>query len=169
MTWIVVDVESDGPCPPMYSMVSFGAAVVADPLKGFKGETCPISEQFIPEALAVSGVTREQHMNFAPPAETLASFDRWLSELPKPLVFVSDNPAYDWCFMNYYLWAFLGRNPFGHSARRIGDIWGGLRRNVRDAKWKSFRETKHTHDPLDDARGNAEALRIIARDVQGIL
>jgi hypothetical protein len=26
------------------------------------------------------------------------------------------------------------------------------------AKWKHLRETKHTHNPVDDAMGNAEVL-----------
>ena len=27
--------------------------------------------------------------------------------------------------------------------------------------WKKFRKTKHTHNPVDDAKGNAEALKHI--------
>jgi len=26
-------------------------------------------------------------------------------------------------------------------------------------EWKKFRVTEHTHNPVDDARGNAEALK----------
>jgi hypothetical protein len=26
--------------------------------------------------------------------------------------------------------------------------------------WKKYRVTKHSHNPVDDARGNAEALRM---------
>ena len=33
MTWIMVDVEADGPCPGLYSMVSFGAVVVEPKLE----------------------------------------------------------------------------------------------------------------------------------------
>jgi len=75
-------------------------------------------------------------------------------------VFVSDNLAFDWQFINYYFHRFLGRNPFGFSGRRIGDLYAGL---VRDAfkgtEWKKYRVTQHMHNPVDDARGNAEALR----------
>jgi hypothetical protein len=50
-----------------------------------------------------------------------------------------------------------GHNPFGWSSRRIGDLYCGLVKDSR-AQWKYLRKTKHTHHPVDDAKGNAEAL-----------
>lgn len=74
-------------------------------------------------------------------------------------VFVSDNLAFDWQFINYTFHRFLGRNPFGFSGRRIGDLYAGLVCDVYKAtEWKKLRETRHTHHPVDDAKGNAEAL-----------
>ena len=56
----MVDVESDGPIPGDYSMVCFGAVVVEPSLeKTFYGKLKPISDKWIPEALAVSGFSRE--------------------------------------------------------------------------------------------------------------
>ena len=73
---------------------------------------------------------------------------------------ISDNPAYDWQFINYYFHRFLGRTPFGFSGRRIGDLYAGLVKDASKAtEWKKYRVTAHTHNPADDARGNAEALR----------
>jgi hypothetical protein len=51
----------------------------------------------------------------------------------------------------------LGRNPFGWSSRRIGDIYCGFKNDMY-ANWKYLRDTKHTHNPVDDAKGNAEAI-----------
>ncbi len=49
MSWIMIDVESDGPVPPDYSMVSFGAVVVEPGLsRTFYGKLCPISEHGSP-------------------------------------------------------------------------------------------------------------------------
>jgi DNA polymerase III epsilon subunit-like protein len=159
MSLIVVDVEADGPVPPRYSMVSFGAVVVEPSLsRVFRGEVRPISERWLPESLAVSGVTRERHLEFGEPAEVMESFDRWVRESSKGRpVFCSDNLAFDWQFTNYYFHEFLGRNPFGWSGRRIGDLYCGM---VKDghATWKHLRRTPHDHDPVNDARGNAEAL-----------
>lgn len=74
-------------------------------------------------------------------------------------VFVSDNPAYDWQWINYYFDKNGILNPFGFSARRIGDFAAGLASDwQQSSKWKQLRVTKHTHNPVDDALGNAEAL-----------
>ncbi len=46
MSWFVVDVESDGPVPGKYSMVSFGAVLVESSLsQTFYGQTRPSSER----------------------------------------------------------------------------------------------------------------------------
>lgn len=140
-------------------MVSFGAIVVDDRLdKTFYGKTKPISKEWVPEALAVSGHSREEHEKFDDPAEVMKNFASWIEAnngRGRP-IFASDNVAYDWQFINYYAHFYLGRNPFGFSGRRIGDIICGLEADLR-FDWKKFRTTPHTHHPVDDARGNAEA------------
>jgi DNA polymerase III alpha subunit (gram-positive type) len=165
--WVLVDVESDGPCPgiDMYSMVCFGAVVLGDKLdNSFYGQTSPISEKYIPDALAISGFTRTQHEKFDDPKLTMDKFAEWLKSINEPIVLVSDNPAFDWQFVNYYLHKYTGNNPFGFSARRIGDMYAGIMRNSGAANnWKKYRKTKHTHNPVDDAKGNAEAL-LVFRD-----
>lgn len=71
-SWITTDIEADGPIPGDYSMVSFGAVVVEPGLeRTFYGELRPISEKFVPEALAVSGFTREQTLAFPEPEEVM--------------------------------------------------------------------------------------------------
>ena len=57
----MVDIESDGPIPGDFSMISFGAVLVDSALdKTFYGQLKPISDLYIPEALAVSGFTRDE-------------------------------------------------------------------------------------------------------------
>jgi len=52
--------------------------------------------------------------------DTFRQFREWLT--PRmPVVFVSDNPAYDFQWINFYFWRYFGANPFGHSGRRIAD------------------------------------------------
>jgi DNA polymerase III epsilon subunit-like protein len=159
MSMIVVDVEADGPAPQLYSMVSFGAVVVEPTLSmTFRAEVRPVSQRFLPEALAISGVTREQHLRFEEPGAVMERFERWVlaSSKGRP-VFASDNLAFDWQFVNWYFHAFLGRNPFGWSGRRIGDLYCGM---VKDgwAQWKQLRKTAHDHDPVNDAKANAEVV-----------
>jgi DNA polymerase III epsilon subunit-like protein len=158
---IVVDVESDGAIPHKYSMVCFGAVVVEPSLaKTFYGSTKPISDEWTPEALAISGITREEHLTFDEPREVMLKFNDWITANSNgKAVFISDNLAFDWQWINYYFHRFTGSNPFGFSGRRIGDIYSGLVKDYFAAsKWKSLRRTKHTHNPVDDAKGNAEAL-----------
>ena len=58
MTYISVDVEADGAIPSDYSMISLGAVVVDSTLdKTFYGQLRPISDNYNPQALAVSGFT----------------------------------------------------------------------------------------------------------------
>ncbi len=159
MTYIMVDIESDGPIPGDYSMVSFGAIVVDEALdKSFYGQLKPISDQFIPEALAVSGHSREETLAFREPGEVMQQFERWIKEnSDKRPIFISDNNGFDWMFVCWYFHHFLGRNPFGHSSQNLGSMYKGL---VNDTfqNFKHLRKTAHTHHPVEDARGNAEAL-----------
>ncbi len=57
--------------------------------------------------------------------EMFRQFREWLASR-MPVVFVSDNPAYDFHWINFYFWRYFGENPFGHSGRRIADFYAGL-------------------------------------------
>ncbi len=159
MSYIMVDIESDGPIPGDYSMISFGAVVVEPTLsKTFYGQVRPISDRWIPDALAVSGFTREQTLEFPEAGEVMRNFQAWLAEHAgeRPM-FISDNNGFDWQFINWYFHHFTGGNPFGHSSTNLGSLYKGV---VRDTfqNFKHLRKTTHTHHPVDDAKGNAEAL-----------
>lgn len=159
MAIIMVDIESDGPIPGDYSMISFGAVVVDDTLdKTFYGKLKPISKNWIPEALAVSKHSREETIKFNNPQKIMLEFETWLkiNSKKKPMFF-SDNNGFDWQFINWYFHHFLNRNPFGFSSTNLGSLYKGL---VSDTfkNFKHLRKTKHTHNPVDDALGNAEAL-----------
>jgi hypothetical protein len=165
MAYIMVDVETDGPIPGDYSMISFGAVLVDEQLnKSFYGQLKPISEKFVPEALAVSGLTRDQTNSFDDPKTVMQNFAGWLQEVsPNRPSFISDNNGFDWMFICWYFHHFTGSNPFGHSSSNLGSLYKGL---VKDTfqNFKHLRKTAHTHNPVDDARGNAEALLTLKKD-----
>lgn len=159
MSLFVTDVESDGQIIGKHSIVCFGVVKLTPELDTtFYGQMHPISDQWIPSALEVSGFNREQHLRFNKPFDVMTAFAEWLkaNSIGKP-VLISDNNGYDASWINYYFHVYYGSNPFGWSSRRIGDLYCGM---VKDtfAKWKQLRVTRHTHNPVDDARGNAEAL-----------
>lgn len=121
--------------PAVGDMTEFGA-VDCDSLKTFYGSDCSRA--------------------------TFDAFRVWLLEVAQGtgVIFVSDNPAYDWQWINFYFWKHHGANPFGHSARRIGDYYAGLVGNWKSAsRWKHLRRTKHDHNPVNDAMGNVEAFK----------
>lgn len=159
MPYIMVDVESDGPIPGDYSMICFGAVVVEPGLKRtFYGKLQPISDKFIPEALAVSGFSREECLTFDEPRVVMEQFRDWLAAEGKGrLMFVSDNNGFDWQFINWYFHHFTGKNPFGFSSTNLGSLYKGMQKDTF-VNFKHLRKTRHTHNPVDDAMGNAEAL-----------
>ena len=73
------------------------------------------------------------------------------------LMFISDYNGFDWQFINWYFHHFTSSNPFGFSSTNLGSLYKGL---VKDTSpnFKHLRRTKPTHHPVDDAKGNAEAL-----------
>lgn len=159
MAYIMVDIEADGAIPSDYSMVSFAAVVVKKELsQTFFATLKPISEKWIPEALNVSGYTREQTLEFEEPSIVMQNFADWLeNEVKEKPYFISDNNGFDWQFINWYFHHYLGHNPFGHSSTNLGSLYKGLEKTMFK-NFKHLRQTKHTHHPLDDAKGNAEAL-----------
>ena len=133
MSYIVVDVEADGEVPYYHSIVCFGAVVVRKGLKDtFYGQTAPMSPIFKPEALAISGFAREEHITFPNPELVMQNFATWIKEVSvgKP-VFISDNLAFDWQWINCGFWRALNQNPHGHSGRRISDFYAGLMNDFR--------------------------------------
>jgi len=177
-----IDIEADGPIPGPYSMVSIGACAAAfrdrdgtvevlDPdAETFYAELRPISERFDPAALAVSGLTREDlERDGRPPAEAMSAFADWLDDVSRARrarpVFAAYPLAFDWMFTYHYLVAYAGRSPFGHSAHFDMKTAYALRANVavRDAVKRRMPpeligDRPHTHNALDDAKGQADLL-----------
>ncbi len=161
MTLVIVDCEAVGPCPSLGALTEFGAVILRDSTVGpaFHGvihETRPSeANPAIPEIIGPAN----------DPAFIWRSFRDWLGTYVQDRPsFVSDNPAYDWQWVNDGLWTYTGGNPFGHSARRIGDFAAGLSGRFSGPQgWKKLRQTPHTHNPVDDARGNAEALLLLMK------
>jgi hypothetical protein len=166
MSYFMVDIESDGPIPGDFSMVCFGAVLVDEKLdRTFYGKTKPISDKFNPDALAISEFSREAHESFDDPAEVMQNFEDWIKANSKGRpVFISDNNGFDWMFICWYFHHFLGRNPFGFSSRRLSDLYCGLEKDTF-AKWKHLRGTAHTHNPVDDAMGNAQVLLMMKQEM----
>lgn len=151
MALIFVDCESDGPCPGQGELTEFGAVEMRsrETFHGVLWEANPD-----PSNPAIPLRTGKQF----DVVKVYMLFDKWLGKFGGRPTFVSDNPAFDWQWINYGFHHTLGRNPFGFSARRIGDFYAGLRHDFYCKQdWKRLRKTRHDHNPVNDAMGNAEA------------
>lgn len=167
--YISVDVETAGPNPSQYSLLTIGACTLSGSPRTFYVELKPVNMNAIPEALAASRLSMEHLAERGlEPAEAMLRFEDWLKvEVPsgqKPL-FVSFNAPFDWMFVNDYFYRFLGRNPFGHTAVDIkayymgltGVNWDQTSMKILGPRYLGNREL--THHALRDAMDQAELFR----------
>jgi len=171
---ISVDVETAGPNPDQYALLSIGACLATDPQSTFYAELQPVSRNFVPEALAISGLSLETLSDEGvPPAEAMTRFEAWVkAQVPadQPSIFVAFNAPFDWMFVNAYFYRFLGHNPFGYTALDLKAFYMGLTgvpwaettmANV-SARYLSGRQL--THHALRDAQDQAEILQRMIKE-----
>lgn len=166
MTWFMVDVEANGPCPGLYSMIEVGVVAIdkewpqPDKWRTFHGKLAPLpGASYVQEALDVVGYSHEHSLTFDDPAKVMHDFDVWIKQnntSGRPM-FISDNNGYDYQWVNYYFHLFKNYNPFGHSSTNLGSLFKGWK-NDPYLSFKHLRKTKHDHNPVNDAKGNVEAL-----------
>jgi hypothetical protein len=171
--YISADVETDGPIPGPFSLLSFGLAVVgtydgrrfqpspARELTLYR-ELRPISDDFQEEALAVNGLDRARlarHGDDPADAMTLAAeWVRSVSAGSRP-VLVAYPVAFDWSFLYWYFERFVPEgSPFGHSScLDIRTLYQAAAGTVFDRSGKESMPaflrpaSAHTHNALDDA------------------
>lgn len=174
--FVSVDVETAGPIPGEYSLLSIGACRADDDSKAFECELQPINGNFVPEALAVTGLSLEHLQKTGlPPAEAMARFAQWSNSLKdedEVLVFVGFNAAFDWSFVNYYFHKYAEVNPFGFAALDIKSLYMGAAR----CTWSDTRSSRVNailkpqlaggHKALQDAKYQAELFRLVRQTLQ---
>ncbi|RJL33282.1 exonuclease [Bailinhaonella thermotolerans] len=174
--YVSADVEADGPIPGPYSMLSFGFAVAGraegrrftavDPLeRTFYAELRPISEEFVPASVAVTGLDRDRLVREGrDPAEAMAEAAAWVASLGGSPVLVAYPLAYDWTWLYWYFERYApGGSPFGHSRALDIKTLYAAKAGV-PVKWATKRQMPrhlqstrpHTHHALDDAVEQAE-------------
>jgi len=163
--YVSTDIETDGPVPGLYSMLSLAsAAFYADKtlLSRFSVnlETLP-GASADPRALEWwkdrSEAYAAARVNAQPAAKAMAEYVRWLKRLPGDPVFVGYPAAFDFGFVYWYLIRFTGESPFGYAALDIKSYaMAVLKARYRDTtkltmpeEW--FDDLPHTHLALDDA------------------
>jgi len=173
--FVCVDVETAGPIPGDYSMLSIGACTILDPQRTFYVELKPINQNFTQEAAMVHQLSLDHLMTVGvAPIEALTSFEEWLLKEASPNqqpLFVAFNAAFDWMFVNYYFYHFLGHNPFGHAAIDIKAFYMGMagvswsQTSWRFINPKYITEHKLTHHALQDALDQADMFKRMLEDL----
>ena len=167
--YISVDVETAGPNPGNYALLSIGACSVLEPAREFYVELKPDRDIFEPEALSVSGLNMEtlaQHGQSA--KDAMKAFANWVAAITPPghrPIFTAFNAPFDWMFINEYFHRYLGYNPFGHSALDIKAYFMGAQ-GVNWGETSFDNVTQHyainhplTHNALQDAIDQAKVFR----------
>ena len=172
--YVAVDAEADGPIPGPYSMISLGMAVAGRPDLTFYTELRPISDDFVPDALAVSGLDRDRLFAEAPTAEdAMRAADQWVRALRKVgrPVFLAAPAVWDGMFVHWYFVRYVGRSPFGATGSGVDlrSYWMG-RTGVNGSV--ATRPTilraldlrlPHTHHAGEDAAELAQIFDLVRR------
>lgn len=171
--FISVDVETAGPIPGEYSLLTIGACCVDDDNRTFAAELKPINRNADPKALEVTGLSLDvlQERGVTPEI-AMRDFAAWIAEVTDEAtpVLVGFNAPFDWSFVNYYFHRFTGANPFGFTALDIKALYmgatGGSWHDTRSSQIaKRLSPTlKGDHDALHDAKYQAELFRLV-RDI----
>jgi ribonuclease T len=168
-TYISVDVETAGPYPAKYSLLSIGACTLLEPRHTFYVELQPINQLADPQALAISGLNLAQLAETGlSPEEAMARFESWLNTtIPQGVqpVFLAFNAPFDWMFISDYFYRYLGRQPFGHAALDIKAYFMGMfgvswpETSMKYISQKYLDGQHLTHNALKDAIDQAEIFR----------
>jgi len=141
--WIMIDLESSGPIIGRHSMTELGA-VVGSPARGvidtFEALIVPISDEVITSEdsfakAKASGVT---------PKQAMERFAAWTKPyLGQKATFIARPSCFDWPWVVWYAWTYLGENPFGFRAL-CASSWF-------EAQGKKF-SVELPHVAVDDAK-----------------
>ncbi len=175
--FIVGDVEATGPNCMKHNMYQFGYVPMLTDGTIFPGKAIDLlfrtkyhygpTLAFLKRDLGLTPEILQARPTAIKPKLAIEMFADDISDLmkttsTKEVVYVSDNLAFDWKYMDFYCWMYLGENPLGYAGRDIPSISMGM----YDSRgiWERYRTEDHTHGGLEDARGNAGALAQMIKD-----
>ena len=174
--YISVDIETAGPNPSQYSLLTIGACTITDRPNSFYIELKPVNMNHVAQALAISHLSMERLAEKGiEPATAMRRFEEWLIHATpagqRPL-FVAFNAPFDWMFVNDYFHRYLGHNPFGHVALDIKAMYMGLtgvdfaETSMRYLMPRYLGDRQFTHHALRDAMDQGEIFQKILAEAQ---
>ncbi len=183
-SYVVCDIEADGPIPGAHSMLAIGAVALdaagMEEVGAFSRALLPLPDAAPnPETMAWwatqpeawAAVTRGAR----PAGEVMAEFVAFVDALPQPVAFVAHPLAFDGAWMDHYLKRFTGLPLLAppRATRRLFDGPGidlpslavGVLGLSYGRCWRKdypaavYGDLPHDHDPVEDARGYAALFR----------
>lgn len=176
--YVVVDIETDGPVPGIYSMLSIGAvaSTSTEEVASFYEKITPLpgAQQYKdtmewwkknPDAW------KEATTGAREAGVVIADFCQWVKDLGKTPVFVASPLVFDFGFVNWYIEKFADSNPFSDytDVQRTLDLAsftaGKFDLPLGRSRRSQLPETllagmpDHSHTAIDDARGYGVMLR----------
>jgi len=184
--YVVTDIEADGPCPGIHSMISLGSVAIDRqgkelscfsanllPMEG--GVQDPDTMEFWKNNPAAWEATLKSQMN---PEVAMKSYASWINTLRRDFgkpIFVGEPVCFDFAFVYYYLLRYGQGKPFSHSGLDVKTLaMVALKCNYSEATKRNFPKrwfkpsAKHTHLAIDDAREQAYIFISILNDVMGV-
>jgi len=185
ITYVVCDIEADGPIPGPHSMMSLGAVAVNKvgnifgefeinflPLKKAKphSKTMEWFNKNAPKALMYCKINQVE------PQEGMKRFGNWLLTLPMPRVMAAHPAPLDFMWVNWYIQTYLkdeleeppftkpffdnkGQGAFDIKSYAVAVLKKDFTNLHRDTYTNDLHDnTKHTHKAIDDAREYAQLL-----------
>lgn len=175
-----VDIEADGPCPGIFSMLSFGVVAYddkgnelatleynLDKLVDHEGKELPAdpaTEIFWRDNEEAYKATRVDTVS---PQYAMISLDEWVSAVCSTYngkaVFVAYPAGFDFTFIYWYLIKFVGKSCFGFSSldmksyamAKLNTSFGETTKRNFPKSWKN-KKHRHNHIAIDDAREQGE-------------
>jgi DNA polymerase III alpha subunit (gram-positive type) len=182
-TFVVTDIEADGPSPLGSSMLSFASVacdVTGKVLDEFQCVLEPRSDR-APNADTMDWWKTQPEAwkhateNPEPPETVMPRYADWVESLPGFRVFAAAPMIFDGLWMDHYLETYAGVRVFGVPLKDVRQIFrgggvclytmAGTLRGAEYLKWGMQRvppdwygHIEHTHRAIDDARGFANVL-----------
>jgi hypothetical protein len=171
-TYIVTDIESDGPLPGLNSMLSL-ASVACDrsgrELSSFEANLRPLpGAAQDPDTMKWWATEPEAwaycQENVREPAEVMKSYSAWLDGISGEKIFVAHPSWFDFMWVHWYQLNFTGERKFPNNPIDLFTYahatteWNLHDSNRRQWPEEWFGGHLHSHRAIDDARGYACAL-----------
>jgi hypothetical protein len=165
-TFVSIDIETDGPIPGEYSMLSFAAVAFdedANVISSFEANLLPTGAKQDERTMTEFWAKNPEAWDYCTknqqdPAVAMPAFVAWVESLPGVKTAVCAPAGFDWTFTYWYMIKYHGRSPFSYSCLDVKTYVYAIRKGLKfkesaKGRWPKrwFTSLPHTHKAIDDA------------------